>query len=60
MANQPKLPHYVATLALLNRQLADWQNLLAQLQESDAPAEQCEYARRQIERFKADLKAFDN
>lgn len=47
-------------LALLRRQLADWQSLLIKLEAGQAPARQLDYCRAQIERLEAELRSLSN
>ncbi|QMW06366.1 hypothetical protein [Spirosoma foliorum] len=60
MESSKQQPAYISTLALLNRQLSDWQNLLAEFEDRQAPADQIKYCQTQIERLKAELNVIGN
>ena len=50
----------VSIPALLTRQLADWQQLLAQLKSQHAPASQLDYCQAQIDRLQDELTTLQN
>ncbi|QMW02504.1 hypothetical protein [Spirosoma foliorum] len=60
MESSKQQPAYISTLTLLNRQLADWQNLLTDFEDQQAPIDQIRYCERQVERLKAELKVMNN
>ena len=55
--NTPSLPPF---LALLERQLSDWQQLLNDLRQQKAPSAQLEYCQAQIDRLQGELTALQN
>ncbi|WP_020603260.1 hypothetical protein [Spirosoma spitsbergense] len=60
MENKPQPQVPITPLSLLTRQLADWQNLLADLIQLQGDVEKQEYCRRKITALVAELNALNN